>query len=135
MFMARDTRHLVSRRALLSAAGLGLYVIVGAAISTHVVAGSPWVQTADNAAQLERLSVATVVVGVTVEDVDCDLNCEDSFSVLCTTTKDHISADWILVRAADFDPVYRALRCAEAVSTRHAACISWCEQGSGTRRQ
>jgi hypothetical protein len=115
----RHGRKAFIRGAALATVGFVLYVVVGGAALTNVLSGS----VADHAVestqltasagprQVEPTSGTPVVVGITIADAYCESLCRDPFDILCTTSKDRIAADWIVVSAADFDQVYRQLGC------------------------
>jgi hypothetical protein len=118
-------RRAFNRGALLTAACFILYITVGGAIATHLVASSLSMVELDLRAQTSpgqalaaagndipsasKLSEARVGIGITVgAHADCALSCE-SFSAHRTTT--NISTDWILVSAAEFGELVDQLGC------------------------
>jgi hypothetical protein len=107
--------HGVKRRALV-AAGCLLYVTVGSVVVTRVLAGSPAFRAPDSQAPQLAISIArpvvTEVLAITVVDPSCAEACDGSFTVMCTTTQRNlVSADSILVPAADFEALYHNLGC------------------------
>jgi hypothetical protein len=112
------THRAVFARSAAGAVGCILYAVVGGAGLTHALFGSVAGHKAESAQSVESAemmrsgsSAAPLVIGITVADAYCEGYCEDSFAMSCTTSKELISADWIVVPAADFGSLYRELGC------------------------
>jgi hypothetical protein len=109
------THRTVFARSAAGAVGCILYAVVGGAGLTHALFGSVAVHKVESVESAEMMrsgsSAAPLVIGITVADAYCEGYCEDSFALSCTTSKELISADWIVVPAADFGSLYRELGC------------------------
>jgi hypothetical protein len=104
-----STHRAVFVRSAVGMVGFILYVSVGGAALTHALSRGVASQAVEAAGTTRSgSSAATVVIGMSVEDGLCDGYCE-SPSVLCTTTANRSSTDWIVVRHADFSRLYGEL--------------------------